>query len=416
MKLYHDVPFSKGAENVLKRVRQQMDVEWTPMKPLPCTYNFKGPDYKLFYHAHFTKWRPQKGLPYSSTRMTEKYLGWNISFETFLTAMKNPNSMLYTRQLKDFPGARGTNCWYGTVCSMFVSYALEIPYRVVCHSWARMPEIHPVDTGKLENIRLCDIVLDPTRHIGIVTDILRDADGKVHFIEVSEALMPITESKLYSPEDFRHYWLEDGFSVFRYDKVDSVSYTPNPWVYVEGDPDLPKPKITAALMLDAGNRSNFRVQDEPVEISVFEEGWDFVEVTDPDGNNSLHPFTGGKLVLRPQKPGYYSARLAKGDERSDDIQWCMVDINLRFGKEKYAVGEPVDLHFDNAAEDEKIFHCVLSDEMFLIMDSAFFTEEEGEKGEAFCPPAKKPGTHYVIVLAKNDYGIYCSPFTAFTAE
>ena len=43
-------------------------------------------------------------------------------------------------------------------------------------------------------------------------------------------------------------------------------------------------------------------------------------------------------------------------------------------------------------------------------------EEEGEKGEAFCPPAKKPGTHYVIVLAKNDYGIYCSPFTAFTAE
>ncbi len=415
MKLYHDKPQSKGAENVLKRVRQQMDLEWTPMLPLPITYKFVGPEGPYYYNAHMTKWRPQKGLPYSSVRMTEKYIGWNISYETFLSALKNPESVIYTRQLKDAPG-RGCNCWYGVVCSMFVSYALDLPYRTVCNAWIPMPTIHPVDTEKLENIRLCDIVLNWKRHVAIVTDILRDVDGNVHKIEVSESVMPITESKWYTPEEFRNHWFGDGFAVYRYDKVDSVTYTPNPWVHVEGDPDLPRPEINTSLMLNFGNRANYRIEDEPVEISVFEEGWEKIEVTDPDGINTLYDITDHRLVLKPQKPGCYSARLARGSERSKDIQWCMVSIKLSLGKEKYALGEPIDLHFENAAKDEKVFHCVLNTEDYYIMGSAYFTEEEMAKGEGICPGAKETGKHWMLVLAKNDYGIYSSVFTPFMVE
>ena len=64
----------------------------------------------------------------------------------------------------------------------------------------------------------------------------------------------------------------------------------------EGDPVLPKPEITRALMLDYGNKANYRVGDEPVEISVFEQGWDAVEVTDPTGNKTRYPV--GKEFLR----------------------------------------------------------------------------------------------------------------------
>jgi len=352
------------------------------------------------------------GLPYSSCRTVEKYLAWNISMETFFSALKNPNSVIYTREIL---GVRGAHSYYGIVCSMFVSYALQLPYRVACKLWTCRPDIKPVDSSKLENLQLCDIVLDPTHHVAIVTDIQRDVDGNVHFIEVTEAVMPTIERRTYNPEQFREFWLNDGYSIHRYDYVDQVTYEPDPFVPIEGDPVMPEPKITTALMLDFGNKANYRVGDEPVEISVFEEGWEKIEVTAPNGEKTLYDYEDNKLVLNPTVPGFYTACLYKDGERSDIIEWCMVDLRVNFEKETFKMGDEVKFTFENDADDVA-FHFVLNDDAYYVQGSHDLEKEESESGKSYVRTIPAPGKYLGLLLAKNEYGIYSSKYTPFTVE
>ena len=411
--LYHDKPFSQGAENVLKRARQLANIRWTPVRPLPNALRSKGPEKKEYYYGYFSAWHPQTGLPYSSCRTVEKYIGWNVSPETFVSALHNPNSVLYTRELKNTPGTKA-NTYYGIVCSMYVSYALDLPYRVVCKDWPDLPTVHPVDIDPLENLRLCDIVLEPKSHIAIVTDILRDADGKIHFIEVSESTLPLVVSNRFTPEEFRRFWLDDGYSIWRYDRIDEVTYTPDPFAPVEGDPEMALPQINKDILPDFGNKANYRVGDEPVELSVLTEGWETIEVTDPNGLVTVYPAS-DKLVLQPQQVGVYRACVCRGDVRSDSVEWCMVNITLTFDKEKYAPGEALRCRFANAAPDT-VFYATLNDDSYYVPWSGCLSQEEMAGGTAVIPAPPKPGVYYVLVLAKNSFGIYSSPYTELVVE
>lgn len=413
LQLYHDQPFSQGAENVLKRARQLADVRWTPVRPLPNALRSQGPEKKEYYYGYFSAWHPQTGLPYSSCRTVEKYIGWNISLETYFSALRNPNSVLYTRELKNTPGTKA-NTYYGIVCSMYVSYALDLPYRVVCKDWPQLPQLHPVDIEPLENLRLCDIVLDPKKHIAIITDILRTADGKICWIEVSESTLPVVVSNRFTPEEFRHFWLEDGYSVWRYDGIDAVSYTPDPFAPVAGDAQLPCPAINEDILPDFGNRANYRIGDEPVELSVLTGGWETVRVTDPDGISTDYPAQ-DKLVLRPEKPGVYRACVCRGEVCSDFVEWCMVDIRLSFDGEHHAAGESVTCRFTNAAADP-VFYITLNTDEYYVKDGYLLAPEHSAAGSFTLPPVEKSGQYILIALAKNQFGIYSSPYTQLTVE
>ena len=79
VRLYHDVPKSKGMENALKRARQMLDICWVPVKKFPSGVVVDaeaGTKADTWLKAN----RPQKGLPYSSVRIYEKYVGFNVSF------------------------------------------------------------------------------------------------------------------------------------------------------------------------------------------------------------------------------------------------------------------------------------------------------------------------------------------------
>lgn len=414
--LYHDKPRSQGVENALKRAKQLIDFQWTPVKPFPCNYKLLLPDgKKQSINSFFPAWRPITGAIYSSCRFVEKYIGWNISPETFITAAENPNSVLYTHGFpNDADG--GMHSYYGLVCSMFVSYVLQLPYRQACAYWTQLPTIHPVDTTELENIALCDIVLDPTRHIAIVTDILRDESGKVHRITVSESTKPLACRKDFKPEEFRKHWLESDYSVYRYDKVDEITYTPDPFAPIEGDPEMPEPFINRALMLNFGNKANYRIGDETVELSVFEDGWEGIAVTGPDGEVTTYPITDGKLALAPQTPGFYQACLVNGEKKSPSVQWCMVNLHLEFESRKLSVGEPVKLRFRNDIPEDTVFHYVLNNDTYYVKDNYYFTPEEIAAGEATAPAIQVPGKYYALIFAKNAYGIYTSHYAELIVE
>ena len=351
--LYHDIPSSKGVENALRRAKRLSQLTYSAVAELPIVNTVRAASGKredsAYVETHFPPYLPAKGVLYSSVRRYETYVGFNITPETFLSALSNPNSVMYKQPI--LGTKQNVHNHYGIVCSCFVSYALDIHYRTPCARWPSLPGIHKVDTEELENIRLADIVLNYKNHIALVTDIERDTEGKVHFITVSESTIPFIRVTRFTPEQFRNYWLAKDYLVYRYDGVKDVTYEPDPFAPTEGDPTMPEPFINRSLMPDFGNKANYRRGEQPVEISVFEEGCSAVEVTDPDGEKTLWPVENGFVKLDPEKIGLYEAACVRENGRSEAVQFCVTDFIIEPEKSEYKHGEKVTLKIKNPAKD-----------------------------------------------------------------
>ena len=407
MQLYHDVPASKGVENAVKRAKRLAQFQYMPILPLPIVEKLRGASGlradSVNVESHSPAWLPIRGLLYSSVRRYETYVGYNISPETFLSALSNPNSVMYKQPIKGT--GQNVHNHYGTVCSCYVSYCLNLHYRTNCARWPSLPGIHAVDTGRLENVRLADIVLNPKQHIAIVTDIERDAEGKVHFITVSESTLPLIRTTRFTPEQFTNYWLANDYVVYRYDGVKDVPYEPDPFAPVEGDPDMPAPFINRSLMTDFGNKANYRRGEQPVELTVFEKDCKAVEVTDPDGERSLWPVVDGFVKLDPEKIGAYEAACVIGSERSASVSWRVTDLIIRPEKEEYAPGEAVTLKIENPAGDPIVaWQYNRLDEWG---NGGGWLDLKGET-EVTIPGPGRPETSVLYLIAKNDYGCYTS--------
>ena len=94
----------------------------------------------------------------------------------------------------------------------------------------------------------------------------------------------------------------------------------------------------------------------------------------------------------------------------------MVSLHLAFEKERYAVGEPITCRVWNEMPEEKAFHAILNTDTYYVKDKVFLTEEEQEAGSFALPAVEEPGRYVVIALAKNEYGIYTSPYGEVTVE
>ena len=172
MKETHDQPESQGVVNVLKRAKQYATVRWVPVARMPKSVDS---DYCNFpdktVPGHWGAFKPKTGLPYSSARYEEKYIGTNVSLETFMTALKNPNSVLYTR---DWTGkGPRMSSWYGIVCSGFGSWCLDLPQYRNTSRWRDYPDIETIPLTSAQDVKLGDSLLN-VRHVVMVTDIVRD--------------------------------------------------------------------------------------------------------------------------------------------------------------------------------------------------------------------------------------------------
>ena len=417
MKLYHDIPKSVGVENALKRARQMLDIRWTPVERFPSGISSAEPEGapRVRRDFNYAPWRPQTGMVYSSVRRNEKYVGYNVSIETFMTALYNPKSVLYTRSHHGDSEIFNMFSYYGIVCSCFGSYVRGFPYRT---SGARIridPDVTEIEMDKLENLELCDLVIKTGVHVAVITDIQRDVSGKVHLITVSESVLPLCTSITYTVEEFRKLWLDQGYHIYRYAKVHETTYEPSPYVYVEGDPDLEKPPVNTALMSIFGDKANTRL-DEAVEFTVFEKDWTAVEVTEPDGTVTELPIDGDTAVFHPQKAGFYTAACIKDGTVSQKVSFAVTDSTVAVSAEKVAQGGKLELTFRNDAPEKPMLYIINRVEACTERQRGDFTEAEVAAGKAEITANVTPGSYYVYTVAKNEYGFYASSPCFFTVE
>ncbi len=286
--LFHTLPTTAGQSAALARVAQLTDTRWTPLRDIPA---FTIHSEKRWHKAGVEV----TGMPYSSPEPTDSFLIENYSLNTFFSALANPDSVLYT---KDLGGIRNSWTYIALVCNSLVRYAYGITRRYSTKRWLDIPGIRQValpGTYTVDEIRLCDALYaygQGSNHVAIITDILRDSEGKVALVEVSEAIAPSCRRACFTPEEY--YEKYKLFGLTRYDFLDRVTM-PEPITFPE------KPPV---ISVDYGDRSNY-FRGEPVVLSVFAEGPQQVLLTREDGPSETITVN-GKVSL-DLAPGWYTA-------------------------------------------------------------------------------------------------------------
>lgn len=407
-KVYADQPANAGVKNALLRAQQLLKLRWTPVANYPVVYPagvIGGPTLKGFFKAY----RPQTGAGYSAVGYTnEKYVGVNVSIHTYMTAMANPKSVLYTQNMHE--RGRLSAAFYGTVCSEFASYVLGFPFHIDCPQFSEMEEMEHIDATALENLRLCDLLNAPKTHTAVITGIHRDENGKVVGITVTESTLPKVTQTAFLPEEFVAYWLKGGYEVLRYQKLHAVTYTPDPWVPLDGDPELPTPVANPVILPDYGDQANYRL-GETVTLSVFDSLYTKVLLR-YNGLEWELPVVDGDVTFTPEKAGYYQAIAVSSGSNSQPVDFCVTEAAVTTDRTVYQSGEAVRAAFSCTLDDTLVGWMVktANDAKYR----GYFRAEDGSLATAALLP---PGDYYIIAHYRNRFGVYCAtPTPVFHVE
>lgn len=268
----HTQPENIGVLNVIKRCRQITDFKWTPQKDLTRAMMVsQSPPYDKpvdIYEGVFNEGVEYTGLPYGNTtnykidnvsiqtRYKRKtfYIGLDIGFDAFATSVVNPNSMICEKSIHRTSPHQALA--YAVVCSSLACYALNVPFKETqdIPNISGLIEIgNIIDNGTRMDInstlKLGDVINQRYHHVSIVTDIIRNVNNEIQFIEISEATVVgngnqavnggqyggVARRLAFTVDDFFYRYGE--YTLYRYSYISSVPYTKSPWVNV-GD-ELP---------------------------------------------------------------------------------------------------------------------------------------------------------------------------------
>lgn len=264
-------PFeTSGAYYAIQKSEQFLNTEWTPIKTMPMSKTaVNGVN-----NATFPAGTKVKGLPYSSVKAMSRFIGIDVLLETFITALENKNSILYTYDAREGQAEKNTgilnpvyekvftpvfdagkwvckvtadnlskatsvphknaSCYYGTVCSSLVAYAIGMPTYETTYSW-RNPSNHlsRVRDKSCYSLKRGDTMLQLNKsgggHTSVISDIERDSSGDVKFITVTEASHPVIKKTRYTCNRFTDYVLTNAADpgevvptndVYRFDNLD----------------------------------------------------------------------------------------------------------------------------------------------------------------------------------------------------
>ncbi len=418
MPLTYDQPENTGVMNGLKRAAQFTRLTYSSIRLFPiCHVLFLGK--KEYCGSYQLPGWPAKGLPYSSVIKHQKLIGYHVSFESFMTALKDPKSVLYTKDL--FDGERkNAAAWYGTVCSSLASYVWDLPIQHTCSNWAQMEDVRRLGQPALEELKLLDVLLNVT-HIAVITGIERDDQGKVRRIEVSESTLPNCRAAWFTADQFVSYWyhsLTTPYYIFRRRDNSRITYAPNPFVHVAaneergivGDAPLPPYEYNEVIVPNQGNRSNYLAGEEPVVLDILDEAFLCVEVRNERGETSMYSVKDGQVILKDQPCGQYTAvAIDSQQRRSKPAAYAVVSYAPLFDRAVFAPGEEIKLKLIPLIETDIPLYYSISDlsDCNTAVRETIPAEAAAEKRFTIHAPSKE-GEYFLTVGTKNSFGVYSS--------
>lgn len=340
----HEMPENEGVLNVIKRCRQLTDIKWTPAVDLPrlmlvqrnglIPESASGQNYQGVFKAGVE----YKGVPYGRCNSVMKEYGYSyafvgsyIGFDTFISSIMNPKSKLSLESQYKISNHETTI--YAAVCSALTSYALGVSYRATS-SIPSIPGLELIgkinDDGVLldqANIKLGDCLDLGGDHTAMITDIVRDSEGNIQIVEISDASTAGLADRNYADGQVgglcrRKGWTVDQFygswgkyNLYRYAHIANVPYTPSPYVNVGDEPDMFRIEHFPVMPYEGENFTykSGSIPGDIVKLVINLSGYGFLRVFKDGEEIENSPYTVSSdtesVDIETIEPGEYSAYL-----------------------------------------------------------------------------------------------------------
>jgi len=351
------LPKTRQELNSLKKAQQLCNIKWVPKANIMGKNDPSGTAHEAGVE--------QTGIPYSGNWHEYKYVGIEVSLHTFMTAVNNRYSLLYTENISQeyTRSAWGkvyynTNGWsyYGTVCCGFTSsvngqptkYGNEATPKVARSFGIFVPIFNDRD---LDGLKPSDIY-DNNAHSFLIYNLRRDANGHVNGVKIAESTSVVQGTRFRTfgtAQAFLSYINRAGDFFYGYRVADlykNTDYAPSPYVPLTDFGESPSQVVynndiccfagdKATFM--QGNRVaiNYNLTDSPTHqwtgIELYRNGslvqtylLSEIDNTALDVSQQYHALDLGTTL----QPGSYKARMTDGEHTSDYTYFEVLNNNI----------------------------------------------------------------------------------------
>ncbi len=392
-------------EEAVRRARIMSRVKWTPVADgMPM--RGKG---------CFQKGVQYTGVPYSSVKHEGRYIGFDIFLKTFLAAVQNPHSVVYTENLSG--KVDNAACYYGKVCSSYTSYALGcgMYYRSLHHTPPHREGIALVEPQSAQAARVGDVIYTPPEHgshVELVTEVTRGDDGRVTHVRVEDSWPPTTMEIHRSAGQFDSHICARDRKLYRITDLGAWrgQNRAESLLFPDYSEDSAEPVINRVLLLDRGDWVPYR-KGQPVRFNLMDK--------DNHGVKKLVIQRGEAVVEQIDDPrkgvterlfrdcGDYRAYGVMADgSRSQACEFSICDLDFRVGAEDVSVGRPIELRFTSDNMQVAIVFLSVTASPLAYHGCVFVTEEDRRKGKTTIPGdlIRNEGKLQIWLIGENRYG------------
>ncbi len=402
-------------ERVAENARIMSQVKWTPV----------GDGMPMQWRGYFKKGNEYTGVPYSNQthegQAFGRTIGFEISLKTFLAAVENPASVLYTEWIPESRHDGAFKSYYGMVCSSFTSYALQCGFQFLARQHdphdggrSRRPRegVVRVDPQSAQAAKVGDIIQTPS-HVEVVTEVTKDQQGVVTHVRVEDSRPPTVRTRSRSVSDFEAHISSGGRGLYRITDLDAWRENNRAewFLFPNYGQDSTEPTINRVLLLDHGDWvPYFAGQD--VRINVMDRdagGVKTLVIKRGDAVVEEIALSGTGIIERSfAKCGDYTAHCVMSDgSLSQACEFAVCDLGFRTSATEVTRNESWEIEFTScnmnatyvylrsAANRHGLYHVVVSD-------------RDREKGSVTIPAgllqAEDAGVLWVRLFAENRYG------------
>ena len=391
-------------EEAVDYARIMSRVKWTPVADGMPT---RG-------GSHFEKGIEYTGVPYSSVKSVGRYIGFEIFLKTFLAAVENPLSVLYTKDLSGKVSNAAT--YYGKVCSSYTSYALQCGIWFVSRHYgpAYREGVGVVAPQSAQATEVGDVIFTPPApgsHVELVTGITCSEDGTVTHVLVEESSPPTTKTTERDAASFDAHLAARGRELYRITDLDAwrganraeALRFPN---YAD---DATSPVINRTLLLDRGDWVPYW-QDQAVKLNVMDrEDLGVRSLVIRRGETVVEEIEvrdRGVVERSYSVCGDYAAQCVMGDgSTSQACEFSVCDADFETSVESVTLGEPWEIAFSSDNMDVAIVY-LYSETSEYGHRTIFLTEQDRQNGKVVIPAdlVRDTGNWQIWLIGENRYG------------
>jgi hypothetical protein len=381
------------------------------------------------------------GVPYSEAIQYSKLVGLQVTPYTFLTAMNNKRSLMYTEAMYNNTSEYGINytggsihyytSYFGIICTGLTGFTLGLPTFYHTEFYTKngtdegidgMSRVQiPEGSTAFDTVQLLDIIYY-SGHCSIVSDIYKDEFGNRKYVVWAESLRPTPFITGYNKEQFNSRFSRQNCRIYRLDpsKIGLGSTIDSSYIQLNWYDYPNNIKFNNDICTFAGDRATFATGDiiylnlnrtpgyTNLEIYKDESGTPLYNIditnttTYPSDNmyDDNEDWVKFNLTTYNLGQGKYKARLIGTDIQSDFTYFEIVDLSL-----SYTISEsntiisfgatgatPISLNCCSAGGYSHYIHTLTSEEI-----SAGQSTRDWDY-------SYNTATKYIRLIARGEYG------------